>query len=169
MRKVIVFGLGIITTLAFGSVMAPAEPSNAERCKHNADICVRNSVKCSDPDKCERRCFYKWDRCDAGLPMPGAGPQKNLYNGPGISGSGPTLQSGIGTAKVGAGGVAAPASISIGNGKSAVGSTLNGGSAVLSQPSVPQQTVPSSGAATHIGGGAQLSTAGGGSIRVKQQ
>jgi hypothetical protein len=166
MRNVFVSGLGIMTVLALNSVMAIAEPmSQAERCKHDADICVRNSVKCSNPDKCENRCFYKWDLCDAGLPMPGASAQS-------ISGSGPTQKSAIGAGNGATASVAAPVSTSIKNGKSApaaTASTLNGASAVLSQPSVSLQAAPKFGAPTQIGGGAQLNTAGSGSIRLRQQ
>jgi hypothetical protein len=166
MRNSFVFGIGIMTALALNSGTAFAESkSQAERCKRNADICVKNSVKCSNPSKCEERCFFKWDLCDAGTPLPGASAQS-------ISGSGPTQKSAIGSGNGATASVAAPISTSIKNGKpapAATASTLNGASAVLSQPSVSLQTAPRFGASTNGGGGAQLNTAGSGSIRLRQQ
>ena len=115
MRIFFVFGLGIMTALALNSGMAFAESmSQAERC------------------------FFKWDLCDAGTPLPGASAQS-------ISGRGPTQKSAIGAGNGATAIVTAPASTSIKNGKSApaaTASTLNGGSAVLSQPSVSLQTAP---------------------------
>ena len=166
MRKVIVFGLGVMTTLALSSAKPSAESmSQAARCKHNADVCVANSVKCSNPAKCEERCFFKWDLCDAGTPLPGASAQS-------ISGSGPAQKSAIGAGNGATANVTAPVSTTIKNGKStpaAAASTVNGASAVLSQPSVSVPPAPRSGAPAHLGGGAQLSTAGSGSIRLRQQ
>lgn len=164
MRKVIVAGLGVVTILALTSAMALAEPMSPERCKHNADVCVRNSVKCSNPAKCEERCFFKWDLCDAGTPLPGASAQS-------IPGRGPTQKSAIGLANGAAASIAAPVSTSLSNVKSAsaaTASTLNGASAILSQPSVSLQPAPRSGAPARVGGGAQLNAAGAGPTRMRQ-
>lgn len=166
MRNFFVFGLGIMMALALNSGMAFAESmSQAERCKRNADICVKNSVKCSNPSKCEERCFFKWDLCDAGTPLPGASAQS-------ISGSGPTQKSGIGAGNGVTAIVTAPASTSIKSGKSApaaTASTLNGASVVQSQPSISIQPAPQADVPKHVGGGAQLNTVSNGSIKLRQQ
>ena len=166
MRKVIVFGLGVMTTLALSSGKPSAESmSQAERCKHNADVCVANSVKCSNPSKCEERCFFKWDLCDAGTPLPGASTQS-------LPGSGPAHQPGTNFGNGASATVAAPVATTIKNGKSApaaIASTMNGASTILSQPSVSLQAAPQSSAPARVSGGAQLNAAGGGSIRMRQQ
>lgn len=149
MRKTFIIMLGIVSMIALTSVSAFSKPQgsgNAQRCKDNWDICVTNAIKCSNVDKCEYRCFDKYNRCIAGLPPPVVG----LNSGRNVTLSG---QANFGL-KPPAGPTAAGITTLNGGGKSAVGSaTWGSSSAVSSQPAISSSAASTT---AHIGSGGSL-------------